>query len=78
MTIRYSIAIDRNHDGDFGDADGEINAHVIELRWRLGMRRAYESMADYGWARITVLNADGAFSPERSSAGQRHARPHSE
>jgi len=65
MTIRYSIAIDRNHDGDFDDADGEINARVIELRWRLGMRRAYESMADYGWARITVLNADGAFSPER-------------
>lgn len=65
MTIRYSIAIDRNHDGDFSDADGEIKARVLELRWRLGMRAAYESMAAAGWARITVLNADGAFSPER-------------
>ncbi len=66
MTIRYSIAIDRDHDGDFDDTDGEINARVIELRWRLGMRSAYRSMAEFGWARITVLNADGAFSPERN------------
>ena len=65
MTIRYSVAIDRDHDGDFGDANEEINARVIELRWRLGMRQAFDSLADYGWARITVLNADGAFSPER-------------
>ena len=65
MPIRYSIAIDRNHDGDFDDADGGINERVIELRWRLGMRAAYDSMADKGWARINLLNADGAFSPER-------------
>jgi len=66
MTIRYSIGIDRNHDGGFGAADEEINERVVELRWRLGMREAYDSMADYSWARITVLNADGAFSPERN------------
>lgn len=66
MTIRYRVAIDRNHDGGFDDADGDISDRVVELRWRLGMRRAYESMADAGWARITVLNADGAFSPERA------------
>jgi len=66
MAITYCIGIDRNHDGDFSDADEEINDRVIELRWRLGMRRAHDSMADNGWARITVLNADGAFSPERS------------
>lgn len=66
MSIRYRIGIDRNHDGDFNDADEEINERVIKLRWRLGMRQAYDSIADAGWARITVLNADGAFSPERS------------
>lgn len=65
MTIVYSIAIDRDHDGDFGGANEEINARVIELRWRLGMRRAFDSLADYGWGRIAVLNADGKFSPER-------------
>lgn len=66
MTVQYSIAIDRNHDGNFDDSAEEINARVIELRWRLGLREAYDSMADYSWARITVLNADGAFSPERN------------
>ena len=66
MTIRYRIGMDRNHDGDFSDADEEISERVIELRWRLGMGGAYDSMADDGWARIKVLNADGAFSPERS------------
>jgi len=65
MTTRYRITIDRNHDGVFGAADEEISARVIELRWRLGMRAAYHSMAEPSWARITVRNADGAFSPER-------------
>jgi len=66
MTIHYSIAIDRDHNGDFGGADEEISGRVIALRWRLGMRRAYDSLAEPSWARITVLNADGAFSPERN------------
>ena len=66
MANQYRIAIDHNHDGKFDDAKGEISSRVIELRWRLGLREAYESMAAPGWARITALNADGAFSPERS------------
>ncbi|MDE2635745.1 MAG: hypothetical protein OXI30_05220 [Chloroflexota bacterium] len=66
MSIRYSIAIDRNHDGDFDDVKAGISERVLELRWRLGMRAAYESMAGASWARITVRNADGAFSPERN------------
>ena len=64
--IRYSIAIDRDHDGDFGEIGGEISAQVIDLRWRLGMRAAYDSMSDYSWARITVRNPRGEFSPERN------------
>lgn len=66
MSIRYRIAIDRDHDGDFGDATEDISERVVELRWRLGMRAAYENIADVSRARITALNADGAFSPERN------------
>ncbi len=66
MSIRYFIAIDRDHDGDFNDAKEDISARVVELRWRLGMRAAYESMARTSRARITVTNGDGAFSPERN------------
>ncbi len=63
MTIQYSIAIDRDHDGIL---ESEIRQQVIELRWRLGLRQAYDSMADFSWARVTVNNDSGAFSPERN------------
>ena len=63
MSIHYSIAIDGDHDGV---AEHEISGQVIEMRWRLGMKAAYDSMAAASWARITLDNATGAFSPERS------------
>ena len=64
MSIHYRVAIDRDNDGRFAAV---INQDVLELRWRLGLRRAYESMADYSWARITLHNPHGVFSPERHS-----------
>ena len=65
MSIRYRIEIDRDHDGNFQELDEDASARTIELRWRLGMSRAYDSIADFGRAQITLLNRDGAFSPER-------------
>ena len=62
MSILYRVAIDRDNDGRFAT---EIDREVLELRWRLGLRRAYDSMADTSWARVTVRNPQGAFSPER-------------
>ncbi len=62
MTIQYSIAIDRDNDGRFAAL---IDQDVLELRWQLGLRRAYDNMADFSWARIIVRNPQGAFSPER-------------
>lgn len=63
MIIRYSIAIDGDHDGV---AEREIKEQVVELRWRLGMRQTYDSLAAPSWARIVVNNQSGAFSPERN------------
>ena len=63
MNINYSIAIDRNHDGNF---NSEISGQVIELSWQLGMKQAYDSLADISWARISVRNPRGEFSPERT------------
>lgn len=60
--IRYLITLDRDNDGSFGR---EISADVLDMRWRLGMGAPYDSMAADSWARITVRNAGGAFSPER-------------
>ena len=62
MSIRYRVAIDRNNDGGFASA---IDPDVLALRWRLGLQRAYDSMAAASWARVTVRNPQGAFSPER-------------
>ncbi len=65
--IKYIIAIDRDDDGNFNDAGEDISAGVLELRWRLGMEAAYDSMAAQSWARITLHNPRGEFSPERHS-----------
>lgn len=62
MSILYRVAIDRDNDGRFA---AEINPEVLELRWRLGLQRAYDSMAVASWARVAVRNPQGAFSPER-------------
>ena len=62
MSILYRVAIDRDNDGRFASS---IDRDVLELRWRLGLQRAYDSMADHSWARVTVRNPRGAFSPER-------------
>ncbi len=66
MSIVYRVAIDRDHNGDFSTAE-DISGDVIGLRWRLGMRAPYESMADYGSALITLRNAAGKYSPERNA-----------
>ena len=65
MDVRYFVAIDRRHDGSFTDLDDDITAQVLELRWRLGLSRAYDSIADIGNAEIKVMNFHGVFSPER-------------
>lgn len=65
--ITYTIAIDRNHDGDFTDTDENITADVIEARWSLGLARPYDSLAEISRAEITVRNPNGAYSPERNT-----------
>ena len=63
--IRYTIAIDSDHDGSFRTAGEDITAQVVALRWRLGMRQPYDSSADHSRAQITVRSPQGGFSPER-------------
>ena len=66
MSIAYRVRIDRDHSGVFSASD-DISADVIALRWRLGMKAAYDSMADMGSAVITLRNPAGAYSPERTT-----------
>ena len=64
MMTSWRIAIDRNHDGNFEDAE-DITAETLDLQWRLGLRQPYDSIADYSRAQIRVRNMSGEFSPER-------------
>ena len=67
MPITYTIAINANHDGDFTDIGEDISAHVLDLKWNLGLARPYDSLADTSSAQITVRNLTGLFSPERNT-----------
>jgi hypothetical protein len=64
MPITYTIAIDRDDDGDFADMGEDITADVLALHWRLGMQAAHDSMAPPGTAQITLRNIDQTYSPE--------------
>lgn len=67
MPITYTIAINANHDSDFTDTGEDITAHVLDLKWKLGFVRPYDSLAEYSTAQITVRNPTGTFSPERTT-----------
>ncbi len=64
MVITYTIAIDKNDDGDFSDVNEDITHDVLALHWRLGMNQAYDSMATPIAAEITVRNVNRTYSPE--------------
>ena len=64
MPITYTVAIDRDDDGDFADSGEDISADVLSLRWRLGLAQAHDSVAPPGTAQITVRNLDQTYSPE--------------
>jgi hypothetical protein len=64
MAVSYTIAVDRDDDGDFADSGEDISADVLALHWRLGMHAAHDNMAEPGTAQITVRNVDQTYSPE--------------
>ncbi len=67
MSLRWSVHIDHDDDG-LADGPGEdISQAVLAIRWRRGMARAQDSVAQPGHAEITLRNHDGAFSPERNA-----------
>ncbi|MDQ7027606.1 MAG: hypothetical protein Q9P44_18845 [Anaerolineae bacterium] len=67
MPITYTIAIDRNDDGDYSDLSEAIQADVLSVRWRLGLDKRYDTLAAPSSAEITVRNRTGTYSPERNS-----------
>jgi hypothetical protein len=64
MSITYIVAVDFNDDGDYADLGEAITADVLDMTWRLGMARAFESVAAPSTAQITVQNRARDYSPE--------------
>jgi hypothetical protein len=67
MPITYTIAFDRNDDGDYSDLSEAIQADVLAVRWQLGLQQRYDALAAPSLAEITVRNQTGTYSPERNS-----------
>lgn len=64
MSVRWSVHLDHDDDGRFDGPGEDISAAVLALRWRRGMARAQDSVAQAGEAVITLRNRDRRFSPE--------------
>ena len=50
MTITYTVAIDRDDDGDFADSGEDITAAVLSIHWRRGLAAPHDSVAQPGTA----------------------------
>jgi len=76
-TVTWKVWADWNRDGDFDDTGEDISAYVMGARWNVGMRQAWQHLADESKCTLTVSNVDGRFSPE-NAAGAYYPRlkPH--
>lgn len=66
MPTTWTIAVDWNGDGTFGQAIDDVTTRVIEANWFLGMRMLYQDIADNPTLKLTLRNDDGRFSPENN------------
>lgn len=64
MPTTWTIAIDWDRNDNFTDTYDDVTARVISARWHLGMRAAYEGIADAATLDITLDNADRVYSPD--------------
>jgi hypothetical protein len=68
MTTTWTIAIDWDRNSEFTGTYDDVTARVISAKWALGMREAYEHMADEATLDIVLENVDGRYSPENGAS----------
>ena len=64
MTLK--VWVDWNNNGNFTDGIDDISADVMEASWKLGMRNAYQMMADEMTLDLMLKNTDGKYLPENT------------
>lgn len=63
MSVTYTLQVDYDLDGDWTDV-GDTLSGVVEMRWFLGMERAFGLVNAPGWAEIDLDNRGQGYSPE--------------
>ncbi|MEL6148481.1 MAG: hypothetical protein AAFR56_02570 [Chloroflexota bacterium] len=61
MNVTYHVEFDVDDDGRYS---GDLTPDTIDIKWRSGMRRPFESVAAVSVANITLRNPDGRYSPD--------------
>ncbi len=64
----WTIYVDWDGDFDFNAPSEAIWPDVVEASWRLGMRAAYQSVADENTCTLTLRNTDGKYNPENTAS----------
>jgi hypothetical protein len=68
MSTVWKVQVDWERDGSYSGPQDDITAHVMECRWVLGMKQAYQSVAHDSLLEVTVRNIDRRFSPEYTAS----------
>jgi hypothetical protein len=68
MTTTWTIAIDWNRDGDYGDSYEDVTSRVVSTKWFLGQRKPWQDTADNSLLELALDNSDKQYSPENSSS----------
>ncbi len=68
MPTTWTIAVDWNKNGSYTDTYDNVTSRVISANWFLGMREAYQDVADNSVLSLVLQNDDRRYSPEYSSS----------
>lgn len=66
--VTWRFLVDWDNDDDFADSYENITDYVLSAKWKLGMQKAYQDVADESTLDLTLRNDDRRFSPEYSSS----------
>lgn len=64
----YTVEIDTQRDGTFGDALDDVTDYVEMIDWRAGLTEPWGQVAPSATMRLLLSNTDGRFSTHDSSA----------
>ena len=66
--MSLQVLVDWADSGDFAGAHDDITADVMRASWRLGARKAYQTVADESVLDLTLHNAGDKYTPENTSS----------